>query len=49
MKRLARPENKLIVTVPLVVWIPIVVVEPQIVAIVFHIENPRIAITVGYV
>lgn len=47
MKRVAEAEHKLVVEIPGVVRIRPVVVEPQTVFIVFHVEDVRVAVPVG--
>ena len=49
MKRFAKTENKTVVGIPEIVRIAIVAIEPQIIVIVFNVEDVEVAIRVGNV
>lgn len=49
MKRFAKTENKTVVSIPEIDRIAIVAIEPQIIVIVFNVEDVRVAIRVGNV
>lgn len=48
-KRLSRPENKLVVTIPPVRRLSVVRMELQLVAIAIKVEHVRVAIAVSFV
>ncbi len=49
MKRFAKTENKTVVGIPEIVRIAIVAIEPQIIVIVFNVEDVEVAIRVSNV
>jgi len=49
MKRVAKTENEAIVSIPEIVSIAIVAIEPQIIVVVFHLEDVRVAIRISNV
>jgi hypothetical protein len=49
MKRFAKTENKMVVGIPEIVRIAIVAIEPQIIVIVFNVEDVEVAIRVSNV
>jgi hypothetical protein len=49
MKRVAETEDKHIVAIPEVVSVTIVAIEPQIVIVVFDIEQFAVAIGISYI
>ena len=49
MKKIAKTENKTVVGIPEIVRIAIVAIEPQIIVIVFNVEDVEVAIRVSNV
>ena len=49
MKRFAKTENKTVVSIPEIVRMTIVAIEPQIIVIVFNVEDVEVAIGVSNV
>jgi len=49
MKRFAKTENKTVVGIPEIIRIAIVAIEPQIIVIVFNVENVEAAIRINNV
>jgi hypothetical protein len=47
IKRFARNEHETVVTVPLVVGMTVVAVEPTLIVIAFHVEYVEVAVRVG--
>lgn len=48
MKQVARYEDEAIVSIPEVLGIVIVAVQPEVVVIAFHVEHVEIAVRVGF-
>ena len=49
MKRIAKTENKTVVSIPEIVSIAIVAIEPQIIVVVFNVEDVEVAVRISNV
>ena len=49
MKKIAKTEYKGIVSIPPVVRMTIVAIEPTLIIVVFHVEDVEVAVRIGYV
>jgi hypothetical protein len=49
MKKVAKAEGETIVSIPSIVRMTVVAIEPQVIVIVFHLEDVEVAIRIGNV